>query len=281
MKIRLPALAPFLLDCPQVKTLGIRPSFADYTSEEKKMMRDAGLVLFPSILHARTFQAAGIPTFPNFPTYSYRSSRLNQFMLFKMLALPHPRTKIYYGKKRETEVLKDFSLPFVVMCPSGTSPHGIREIVSPQDFQSCREQWNPLLVQELIAWEKKLKFVCTNYKIIGMSYRENRPSQKIQCRIDPSRVPVESPYVQPLKMTQWLLNAAQLDDICVEWTSSRNKWYITSLARPPVRIPTPDGTLNRFLFLCGRIAGGELKNPPLKRQWGIVPKDPKKSGVER
>ncbi len=267
MTKRLVALSPFLIDCPLVTTLGLRPSIMDYSAEERSLLRSADLVLFPSLLFARVLQSAGIPTFPRCTTYLYRTSRRLQFSLFKISGLSIPKTRTYYGKGRDSKALRDFSLPFRVLSPSPDAAQRELEIRTPEDMATIPPRWNPLIVQEWIPWEERLNLICTNFQIVGASSLDLESSKPLPFGL--SRLK-QSRYSQTAELTDRLLTMARLDDVCVEWGREGSGWRLLSLRRPPARWVTPEGTTKRFSLLCEEIAAGSLTFAQADRK----PKDP-------
>lgn len=255
------ALAPFLSGCPSVTTLGVRPSLMDYPFEELELLRSAKVVFFPSILYARIFHSAGIPTFPTFTCHMYRSSTLHQAMLLKMTGLPHPNTKIYYGKNRNAQVLRDFSLPFTVLPPFGKTSHLRHEISSLEEFEACFRKWNPLVVQESSPWEKKLSLSCINFQVIGGSL-ESRGSSTATS-LD-THLLKDASLSHPISLTHRLLKAGDLDDIRVEWIEHGGVWRLLFLQRPTNEIPSTGKPLNRFAHICEQIVQGNISGNPVK-----------------
>ena len=49
------ALGSRLLGVPEVLTLGVKPNFLDYTTEERQKIHDAEFILYPSLNYAKYF----------------------------------------------------------------------------------------------------------------------------------------------------------------------------------------------------------------------------------
>src|SRR5208337_3134446 len=56
MREKLVAIAPFLRSCPQLVTLGIRPSMGDYTTRQRGMLLSASQIFFPTPRFVRILQ---------------------------------------------------------------------------------------------------------------------------------------------------------------------------------------------------------------------------------
>lgn len=111
------ALAPFLRDDPRVLTLGVRPTLGDYSAEERRQLRQAHCVLFPTLRFADILEAGGCRCFPSASTYRYQRWRPLQWTLAAYLNLPRLQTRVGYGKKGRRDIPSRFSLPFRVAGP--------------------------------------------------------------------------------------------------------------------------------------------------------------------
>ncbi|ROR01569.1 hypothetical protein [Desulfosoma caldarium] len=111
------ALAPFLRDDSRVLTLGVRPTLGDYSTEERRLLREARCVLFPTVRFADVLEAGGCRCFPSAATYRYQRWRPQQWILAAFLNLPRVQARVGYGKKVKRDVPLRFSLPFRVAGP--------------------------------------------------------------------------------------------------------------------------------------------------------------------
>ena len=106
---------------PQVRTLGLRPNIEDYSDAELDLLRAADSVYYPTSLYEDVFLALGKRVFPaNF--YCYMGDKAKQTELFTLLAIPHPRTRIYYGSQRSKRIIADFSFFNTSITPMMVSP---------------------------------------------------------------------------------------------------------------------------------------------------------------
>jgi len=247
------ALAPFLRSCPSVVTLGIRPCFIDYSNEEMDLIRSAHRIFFPSIRFVDVFQAAGKPTFPHPWTYRYQRSRVMQHIVFKYLALPHPRSRIYFGKQKR-EIPADFMLPCLVMGPRVKSGN-VHRIHTNDDLDANASKYNPVIVQEFVEWDERFRLVCVNFECIAAF------------RCDPvhdgynSFVSIESNHGTAkmlIAATLPWLQQVRLDDILIEWGRAAGSWQLIQMKRPPLKWQACDGVANRHVHICRLIDLGQL-----------------------
>ena len=106
------ALEAHLRDCKNVITLGVRPNFSDYDEREIGLIRNAKKIYYPSAFYADMFDAIGKPTFPGYHNYKCVQDKIKQTAMFELLEIPHPRTRVYYGK-RQNDLPADVRIAFV------------------------------------------------------------------------------------------------------------------------------------------------------------------------
>ena len=121
MNIRPVALGARLKQYPSIQTLGFKPNFQDYSNQEKNLILGAKKIYYPTAFYADLFNAMGKETFPSFHTYKFALDKIKQTAAFNMLGIPHPETKIFYGKKPKTTILSFFAFPFIAKKAKGSA----------------------------------------------------------------------------------------------------------------------------------------------------------------
>jgi hypothetical protein len=248
------ALAPFLRACPGVITLGVRASVADYGAAELELLRQAACIFFPTPRFAELFRAAGKTTFPAATTYQYQRSRLLQQFLFDYAGLPSPRTRAYHGVRQKERILKEFAFPLVVLSPDAgqKESHPLTEV---RELDSLTAQHRTVLIREALPWVARVRMVFVQYQCLS-ALRVTQVSAG-----DATQEPValkEACLVEILARTKKLLRTAMLEDIAVEWGYVRRQWWLLGLARPPAKIRTIAGVLNRHQYLCELLQTGAI-----------------------
>jgi len=157
------ALGSRLRGIPQVITLGVKPNFLDYDQEERNLIKESRIILYPSRNYAQFFNTSGKRTFPGLETYLYADNKIMQTTLFYMMEIPHPRTRIYYHLHHE-DILKEFSFPFIGKIPRdsarGRGVFLIREKSELRDYLSLT---NVAYIQEFLPHDRDLRVVLINY----------------------------------------------------------------------------------------------------------------------
>jgi hypothetical protein len=248
------AIAPFLRACPAVITLGVRASVADYSAAELELLRQTACIFFPTPRFAELFRAAGKTTFPCATTYQYQRSRLLQQFLFDYAKLPSPRTRAYYGMRQRERILKEFAFPLVVLSPDAgqKETHLVTEV---EELDSLTAQYRPVLIREALPWVARVRMVFVQYQCLS-ALRVTEVGAKT-AEQEPIALS-DACLVEILARTEKLLRSATLEDIVVEWGYAERQWWILRLARPPAKIRTIAGVLNRHQYLCELIQTGAI-----------------------
>ena len=115
------ALEARLRNCKNVLTLGVRTNFSDYSPQEAELIRNADKIYYPTTFYADLFDAMGKATFPSYHTYKCVQDKIKQTALFELLKIPHPRTRVFYGKRQKNSILQYFEFPFIGKIPRGSA----------------------------------------------------------------------------------------------------------------------------------------------------------------
>lgn len=253
------AIAPFLRSCPKVITLGVRPALGDYDPREIRLLASCNRVFFPTPRFAPIFNAAGKETFPSGFTYRVRKSRLAAEVLFQFHACPHPRTLVYFGR-RKASIPDDFRFPCRAMGPANSSPP--RLIGSPEELETVAALWNPLIIQEDSEYRERFRVVFVNFECIAI-----HKIHKIHKLSAPGRGPEAVEPVGAARIGEEFIGShvarfvrsAYLNDIAVEIGLERKAgWQMLALTRPPLAWRSPRGVVNRHEYIAGLIEAETL-----------------------
>jgi ribosomal protein S6--L-glutamate ligase len=163
--------------CPGLTILQPRPNFQDYPPAEQELIRRADKVYYPTALLADLFLTLGKETFPSRETYVYSGDKVKQTALFQVLDIPHPRTKCYYGRQRET-IRLDFSLPLVAKVARGSSlGEGVHLITSDGELQEYLKRNRLAYIQEYLPLERDLRVILINHRVILSYWKKGPPGE--------------------------------------------------------------------------------------------------------
>jgi len=163
------AIGEQLKMCPRIITLGVRSQMADYTAQERRLIRDADIIFHPTNRFVNHLTVLDKETFPSLNCYRLLGSRLKQVSLLRMLDISYPRTRVYYGDRQKQNILKDFTLPFIAKRAFGSVPRrSIFFIDSEEKLFWYNNQYNPAFIQEYVPAEQVFLVVILNYnRILG------------------------------------------------------------------------------------------------------------------
>ena len=248
------ALAPFLSNCPEIITLGIRPCLDDYTAAERALLRTSQRIFFPTPRFIDIFQALDKPTFPNPTTYRYQRSRVLQQLLCQYLAIDRPRTRIYFGRRQKAAIQERFSLPVQILGPL-VAPDTSHDAGNSQELQEWAEHYNPVIVRQGLSWEHRIQLVCVQYECIGILRRTPHGYEGLTA--EPAFC-TDARLRQVIDLALDLLPRAQLDDILLDWGYAHGRWQLLGMCRPPRRWRGPQGIIDRHRYICDLVQTGRL-----------------------
>jgi len=166
------ALEARLKDCKNVLTLGVRPNFCDYSPVEANKIRCARKIYYPTTFYAELFDAMGKKTFPSYHTYKCVQDKIKQTALFNLLDLPHPRTRVFYGKRQKSNICNHFKFPFIAKVPRGSAMgRGVYLIRSPEDLFSYCCLSTVAYIQEYLPSDRDIRVVIIGKEAVHAYWR--------------------------------------------------------------------------------------------------------------
>ncbi len=160
------ALGARLKGVEDIHTLGFKPVFTDYSTAEQKLILEAKKIYYPTAFYADLFNAMGKPTFPSFHTYKFAMDKIKQTAIFNMLGIPHPRTRIFYGKNQKKTILDFFSFPFIAKKARGSAKgKGIFLIKNKEELAVYLENHSPAYIQEYLPIDRDMRIIIIGKKI--------------------------------------------------------------------------------------------------------------------
>jgi len=166
------ALEARLRACSNVRTIGVRPNFMDYSREEVRWIRDAGKIYYPTAFYADLFDAVGKPTFPSYHTYKCVQDKIKQSALFQLAGLPHPRTRVFYGKRQQAKIRKYFSYPCIAKEPRGSAMgRGVYLIGNDADLDAYTHDRHVAYIQQYLPTDRDIRVVVIGSKAVHAYWR--------------------------------------------------------------------------------------------------------------
>lgn len=181
-----------------MKTLGFKPNFCDYSEEEIDLMQRAETIYWPTAFYAELFSTMGKKTFPSFNNYAFVLDKIKQTAMFKLLNIPHPRTRIFYGKNQKQTITDFFNFPFIAKIPRGSSRgRGIFLIKTDDDLTNYLKIPGPAYIQEYLPTNRDMRIIVIGNEIALAFWRvakkgEFRSNLSQGGKIDFSPLPPEA-----------------------------------------------------------------------------------------
>jgi ribosomal protein S6--L-glutamate ligase len=154
-----------------IPCIGICPNWSDYPDEMKRRLTTAGKICYPGPVYEEIFLATGSNIFPK-NYYAFMGNKIAQTDLFQLLEIPHPRTRVYYGRTKSERICKDFRFPFLGKTPLGSSRgEGVFLICGPAELSEYLKRHNPAYIQEYLPIERDLRVVVIGGEVIHAYWR--------------------------------------------------------------------------------------------------------------
>jgi ribosomal protein S6--L-glutamate ligase len=221
------ALGARLKKYPDIQTLGFRPNFTDYSVQEQKIIRDAKKIYYPTAFYADLFNAMGKDTFPSFHTYKFAQDKIKQTAIFNMLGIPHPETKVFYGKKQKKTIMDFFCFPFIAKKARGSARgNDIFLIQSNEDLNIYLKNNSPAYIQKYHPIDRDMRVIIIGKKIRLAYFRiaaqnnfKTNLSQGGQIKFDP--LPQKA-----LELALMTATKCGWDDVGIDIIQANNKFLV-------------------------------------------------------
>ncbi len=220
------ALGSRLRGIPEVITLGIKPNFQDYTSQEKNLILNSKRILFPTLNYAQFLTTMGKEIFPSLETYLYADEKIKQTTLFYMLGIPHPKTRIYFHLHHH-DIINDFEFPFIAkLARRSARGRGVFLIQNQDDLDKYLALTNIAYIQEYLRHDRDLRVVLINYQPV-LSYWRIRRSGNFKTNLSQGgKISFENIPPDGVKIAQESVRNCRFNDVGLDLIRSQGKWYI-------------------------------------------------------
>jgi len=221
------ALEARLKNCKNVRTLGVRSNFSDYSPGEAELIRQADKIYYPTTFYADLFDTAGKITFPSYHTYKCVQDKIKQTALFELLDLPHPRTRVFYGKRQKSTILDYFPFPFIAKIPRGSAlGRGVFLIQNDAELHDYLDQVTPAYIQQYLPVKRDIRVVVIGIRIVHAYWRiappnEYRSNLAVGGRISLDNVPdaARDLALQVARTCRW-------DDVGIDICEHNGRFYV-------------------------------------------------------
>ena len=253
------ALEARLRNCKNVRTLGVRSNFSDYSPREAELIRQATKIYYPTTFYADLFDTVGKPTFPSYHTYKCVQDKIKQTALFELLDLPHPRTRVFYGKRQKSKILDHFLFPFIAKIPRGSAlGRGVYLIHNDSELRDYLDQVTPAYIQEYLPIKRDIRVVVIGNRIIHAYWRiappdEYRSNLALGGRISLDKVPDAA-----LELALQVARACRWDDVGIDICEHNGFFYVLEANMKYGKEGFRQAGLNYYRLMESMIANEEI-----------------------
>ncbi len=222
------ALEHRLRECRNVVTLGVRPNFTDYTEAEAQLIRSASKIYYPSIHYADIFDAIGKKTFPSYHTYKFAQDKIKQTAIFELAEIPHPKTRIFYGKRWRERVTEWFDFPFIAKIPRGSAlGRGVFLIENPEDMESyCDRSPGVAYLQEYLPLDRDIRIVIIGKRAVHAYWRIAKEGEFRSNIGAGGRVSLEPVPDAAIRLALHTASRCRWDDVGIDICSFEGNYYV-------------------------------------------------------
>ena len=216
-----------LSKCRNVLTLGVRPNFSDYSPAEADLIRKADKIYYPTTFYADLFDAMGKNTFPSYHTYKCVQDKIKQTALFELLLIPHPKTRVFYGKRSQKQIRSHFAFPYIAKIPRGSAMgRGVYLIHNNAELDDYLAQSHIAYIQEYLACERDIRVVIIGQRVVHAYWRVATPGE-YRCNVSfGGSISLDAVPREALELALHTARSCGWDDVGIDICCSGNTYYV-------------------------------------------------------
>ena len=221
------ALEGRLRECKNVVTLGVRPNFSDYTTKEASLIRNASKIYYPSSFYADLFDAIGKNIFPSYHTYKCVQDKIKQTALFELLNIPHPRTRMFYGKRQKKTITDHFKFPFIGKIPRGSAlGRGVYLIQSHSELDEYLALTDVAYIQEYLPVDRDIRVVVVGQRVVHSYWRISAPNEFRSNLALGGHICLETVPREALELALYTARSCRWDDVGIDICLHAGRYYV-------------------------------------------------------
>jgi len=221
------ALEARLRDCRNVITLGVRPNFSDYSPEQARMIREAPIVYYPTGFYADLFDAMGKTTFPSYHNYKCVQDKIKQTALLTLLDIPHPRTRVYYGKHQKSKIRDQFDFPLIAKTPRGSAlGRGVFLIKDLETLQAYCNEHPVAYIQEYLPIDRDIRIVVIGGQIVHAYWRKSPEGDFRTNVFCGGQILLDDVPETALELARRTARACQWNDVGIDICRHAGRYYV-------------------------------------------------------
>jgi ribosomal protein S6--L-glutamate ligase len=144
-----------------------------------------------------------------------------------LLDLPHPRTRVFYGKRQKSKILDYFPFPFIAKIPRGSAlGKGVFLIQNGSELRDYLDHVSPAYIQEYLPIKRDIRVVVIGSRLVHAYWRitpsnEYRSNLAVGGRISLDNVPAAARDLafRVAQVCRW-------DDVGIDICEHNGRFYV-------------------------------------------------------
>jgi ribosomal protein S6--L-glutamate ligase len=221
------ALESRLRNCRNVVTLGVHTNFNEYPPDDREEIRRADTIYYPTTFYADLFNSIGKRTFPSYHTYKCVQDKIKQTALFDLLGIPHPRTRVFYGKRQQSAITRYFEFPFIAKIARGSARgRGVFLIRDRESLEHYSEHNSVAYIQDYLPSDRDMRIIFIGRRVVHAYWRiaaegDFRSNVSLGARICLDPVPDAA-----LQLAAHTARACGWDDVGIDICRRNGEFYV-------------------------------------------------------
>jgi ribosomal protein S6--L-glutamate ligase len=147
--------------------------------------------------------------------------------MFELLKIPHPRTRVYFGKRQKKSITDHFPFPFVAKVPRGSAMgRGVFLIRQDDDLQNYLKLTTTAYIQEYLPSDRDIRAVVIGDKIVHAYWRV-APEDDFRCNVAVGgRVSLDRVPPQALDLALYTARSCRWDDVGIDICQHDGDFYV-------------------------------------------------------
>jgi ribosomal protein S6--L-glutamate ligase len=114
----------------------------------------------------------GKSLFPSYHTYKCVQDKIKQTALFYLLEIPHPFTRVFYGKRRLEKIIRLFPFPIIAKIPRGSAlGRGVFLVQNEEELAAYLRLSPVAYIQEHLALDRDIRVVVIGDRVVHAYWR--------------------------------------------------------------------------------------------------------------
>ncbi|NIV92150.1 ATP-grasp domain-containing protein [candidate division KSB1 bacterium] len=159
-----------------------------------------------------------------------RGNRLKHTALLRLLNVPHPRTRVYYGHRQKRKILKEFAFPFVAKKARGAADgKQVFLINNRKQLGWYNQHFNPALIQEYVAPEKELRVIVLNCQTTFGYRRSAIRGDSVDSSSRQGTWKADDVDPEGVELAKIIARDANLSDVAVDMVFDGGRYWVLEL----------------------------------------------------